>query len=409
NDELHIYALDRRSGNHLVVSDNSGELSSWTTRYSSSNNIFISVDYFHPGSIYLADGKYLHHSTDFGGNFNLYKSLNRNIVGIYKKPNSDKVYAATKYKIYEITTDTIQVIKTLPIPDAVLNYYPLAIGNRWVYDESTVTHHDPYPNYSHRILVKEVLKDTIASNGKKYYKINDETLWENSVLERVDSSEGKVYRYYEDQSLPEDEYLAYDLLAEVGDTLLSSRMGFTPVGFTTMYAESMFDKWELTKPKKVFVEYTLQFHPPIFSLTQDIGLDSIYSYFDFGDTYITLKGCVINGIIYGDTTVVSVEDETLNLPSEFSLSQNFPNPFNPTTKIVFTIPVVVDAKFASRTNVILKVYDVLGNEITTLVNEEKPIGEYEVEFNGAGLPSGVYFYQLRAGSFVETKKMVYLK
>ena len=77
--------------------------------------------------------------------------------------------------------------------------------------------------------------------------------------------------------------------------------------FTTMYAESTFEKWGVTKPKKVFQEYTL--HPPIFSLTQDFGVDSIYFYFDFGDTWITLKGCIIDGVVYGDTTVVGVEDE----------------------------------------------------------------------------------------------------
>jgi len=60
-------------------------------------------------------------------------------------------------------------------------------------------------------------------------------------------------------------------------------------------------------------------------------------------------------------------------------------------------------------NVMLKVYDVLGNEIATLVNEEKQPGTYEVEFDGRGLPSGIYFYQLKAGSFVETKKMILMK
>ena len=60
-------------------------------------------------------------------------------------------------------------------------------------------------------------------------------------------------------------------------------------------------------------------------------------------------------------------------------------------------------------NVSLKIYDVLGREVATLVNEEKPAGEYEVKFNGANLPSGIYFYQLKAGEFIETKKMVLLK
>jgi hypothetical protein len=243
---------------------------------------------------------------------------------------------------------------------------------------------------------------------------------ESSVLERVDSSDGLVYRYYEDTTLTENEYVAYDLLAEVGDTISSFRMGFNTVMFTTMYAEATFEKWGLTKPKKLFQEYTL--HPPIFSITQDLGLDSIYFYFDFGDTWIVLKGCVIDGEVYGDTTVVSVKNEQQQIPNEFSLSQNYPNPFNPNTVIGYQLPV--------SGNVVLKIFDVIGNEVAVLVDEYKPAGEYEVEFNasaspsrsGSALTSGVYFYQLRIGGSetsspnwqagqvkIQTKKMVYLK
>ncbi|MHA1989162.1 MAG: T9SS type A sorting domain-containing protein, partial [Promethearchaeota archaeon] len=87
--------------------------------------------------------------------------------------------------------------------------------------------------------------------------------------------------------------------------------------------------------------------------------------------------------------------------NSFTLSHNYPNPFNPSTKIKYQIP--------KLSYVILKVYDVLGNEITILVNEDKSIGSYEEEFDGSGLPSGVYIYKLQAGSFVETKKMVLMK
>jgi Secretion system C-terminal sorting domain len=106
--------------------------------------------------------------------------------------------------------------------------------------------------------------------------------------------------------------------------------------------------------------------------------------------------------------ITDVEDESENntLPEEFSLNQNYPNPFNPTTMIKFTIPYVGAYR---NTPVQLKVYDILGNEITTLVNEEKSPGVYEVEFDATGLPSGIYFYQLHAGSFVQTKKMILLK
>ncbi len=88
--------------------------------------------------------------------------------------------------------------------------------------------------------------------------------------------------------------------------------------------------------------------------------------------------------------------------------QNYPNPFNPSTKIRYTVPSVtlsgVEGSFVT-----LKVYDILGTEIATIVNEEKPAGSYEVNFNAAGLSSGIYFYTLQAGNYVETKKMILLK
>jgi len=88
-------------------------------------------------------------------------------------------------------------------------------------------------------------------------------------------------------------------------------------------------------------------------------------------------------------------------PLTFSLEQNYPNPFNPSTIISYGIPV--------KSKVVLKVFDVLGKEVATLLNEEKPAGQYSIEFNAKDLPSGIYFYKLQAGSFVETKKMILIK
>lgn len=89
------------------------------------------------------------------------------------------------------------------------------------------------------------------------------------------------------------------------------------------------------------------------------------------------------------------------LPGEFSLLQNYPNPFNPSTRIQYQV--------SSILHVTLKVYDVLGNEVATIVDEYREVGSYEAEFDAVNLSSGLYFYQLKAGSFVETKKMILLK
>jgi ligand-binding sensor domain-containing protein len=99
--------------------------------------------------------------------------------------------------------------------------------------------------------------------------------------------------------------------------------------------------------------------------------------------------------------VTDTQEETNLQPKEFSLSQNYPNPFNPSTTIYFSVQ--------SSEFVTLKVFDVLGNEAATLVNEEKPAGVYEVEFNASGLSSGIYFYKIQTSSFVETKKMILLR
>jgi len=98
--------------------------------------------------------------------------------------------------------------------------------------------------------------------------------------------------------------------------------------------------------------------------------------------------------------IVPVETETNN-HFTFDLGQNFPNPFNPSTKLNYDVP---ELSFVS-----INIYDVLGKEITTLVNKEQPQGYYEIEWNAASLPSGVYFYQLRSGDFMATKKMILLK
>ena len=124
-----------------------------------------------------------------------------------------------------------------------------------------------------------------------------------------------------------------------------------------------------------------------------------------------------NGVILRTETsgVTFVEEINMTkVPRDFLLFQNYPNPFNPATKIKYSLPNVIlsgpaDVETGVGNLVTLKVYDVLGNEITTLVNEEKPPGAYEINWNAANLPSGVYFYRLKAGEFIQSNKMVLLK
>ena len=100
-----------------------------------------------------------------------------------------------------------------------------------------------------------------------------------------------------------------------------------------------------------------------------------------------------------------------SIPDKFLLEQNFPNPFNPTTTIKYSIPVVVGTAYAQslQQNITLKVYNVLGQELETLVNEKQSPGNYQVTFSGDNLPSGVYIYRIEAGTFVQSKKMILLR
>jgi hypothetical protein len=102
-----------------------------------------------------------------------------------------------------------------------------------------------------------------------------------------------------------------------------------------------------------------------------------------------------------DPVTVGIDPVNAEIPDRFSLFQNYPNPFNPMTKLKFQMP---DKGFVKLT-----VFDVLGKEIETLVNEELHAGIYEYEWNALTLPSGIYLYKLTADKFTETKKMVLIK
>jgi hypothetical protein len=126
-----------------------------------------------------------------------------------------------------------------------------------------------------------------------------------------------------------------------------------------------------------------------------------------GDTVVTARVYDGRGGIDSQTYTlhihpsVGIDSENHPVPRQYVLNQNYPNPFNPVTTIKYQIP---ELSFVT-----IKVYDVLGNEIETLVNEEKQTGTYEITWYAESLPSGVYFYRLQAGNFVETKKMVLMK
>jgi len=412
-DGTHIYGCssDYDGSTFISVSDKNGDAFSWKKIWESPRKIFISVDQslLVGPLLYLADGKNIYLSSDYGNTFVLFKTLDKSIVGIYKKPGSNILYAATKYNLYEITSNETKIIKSLPISPETLSYYPLAVGNKWNFnifrrEYLTVGYKD-----DNGIMTREIIGDTLLPNGNKYFILEQKEKFEGYLgisqlfLERLDSTTGKIYRYNLDQQEKEID----DLTAEPGDTLQLYRYpnSNTPQVIYQGNEQKYFGNQMLDR--KIYYYPNSLFYSN-YSLKKGIGLDSLTAGFDLGYINWWLKGCVINGKAIGDTSlVVGIKNENNDIPSEFSLSQNYPNPFNPET--------VISYQLAENCKVSLKVYDILGNEVATLVNEEKPAGKYQVNFNvrqttnNKQLTSGVYFYQLRAGQFVQTKKFVLIK
>jgi hypothetical protein len=179
---------------------------------------------------------------------------------------------------------------------------------------------------------------------------------------------------------------------------------------TMTHPEFLWGSDSLAKAYTLQLSYQSNFNNPFF--TKDSLVDTLFTLsvkLD-GDFYWRVRGSNIAGSgkwsepDFVKLIITGVNDFN-EIPKTYSLSQNYPNPFNPTTVINYSIP--------KRSFVTLKVYDILGREISTLVNEEQSAGNYKVTFNGVNLPSGVYFYRLsangKANNFVETKKLVLLK
>ena len=278
--------------------------------------------------------------------------------------------------------------------DSALAYYPLSIGDKWIFDVDYTYHAPPYVTIEY-VWVVEVVKDTLMPNNETYFLMHQFSDPPPIYLafERIDSVQLKVYTYDAEADSSNYETLKLDLSIELFDT------------FYTPGCEAIFSEYDTTTVfGQVFdfrgYHYICLSEDPYHIYLNGIGLYNLNWWDYWWDFNQTLRGCLVSGILYGDTTVVSVKDE-VKIPLKFTLSQNYPNPFNPSTKIKYQIPV---GGFVS-----LKVYDVLGNEVAVLVDEEKSTGSYDIEFNAVGLPSGIYFYTLKAANYIQTRKMILVK
>lgn len=274
---------------------------------------------------------------------------------------------------------------------------PLEIGNRWDF----IDHEWDASGYSKLdTLVLNIYSDTLINN-QKYYRINDNP-WIHDFI-RTDTV--GVYFY----DIPNNkEWLFFKFDLQINE--------FIENGYHLLSQDSS----NYIKVYKVLDDTTVIFKQAIrrirFSVVR--GLDNAYSItispkFGFIDIdasniifnkNIYLSGCKISGTVYGILT--SINDEK-QLPLTYALFQNYPNPFNPSTAIGYQL--------SANSFITLNVYDILGRRVKTLVNKQQGPGNYNVQFYGDNLTSGIYFYRIkvyassRAGSFSSTKKMILLR
>jgi len=147
---------------------------------------------------------------------------------------------------------------------------------------------------------------------------------------------------------------------------------------------------------------------------QGIGIIRGDNEFDFGNSTDVLKDFVINGAVYGDTTITGITEATNKTLNKFNLSQNYLNPFSPATTIKYSIPSFsTSSPLAKGTTeegfVTLKIYNILEREVSTLVNQKQAPGNYQVAFKAGNLPSGMCLHTLSMGKYSVTKKMLLLK
>ncbi|MBK8981123.1 MAG: T9SS type A sorting domain-containing protein [Ignavibacteria bacterium] len=284
------------------------------------------------------------------------------------------------------------------VDTSAIKYFPLSVGNYYSY---LVTDRSG-SNVNYYMSRGEITKDTMIGNKKYFFLSNFPYHYYNKWV-RLDSSTGSLYQYDTSNSCPfyQYEWLLDSFAVRLNDTLGNCSIPFTCADTSDV---TIFNNYQ-TK-NKTFRYFILggQSGPlSARSFAKDFGLTSYGEGYTFGSVLYQLKGCRINGVIYGDTnSVIGITNLGLEIPASFKLYQNYPNPFNPETKIRFDV-----SKFSK---VSLTVYDILGNEIETLVNENLAEGSYEAGWNGSGLPSGLYFYRMSInGEITVTRKMMLVK
>ncbi|HOJ18975.1 MAG TPA: T9SS type A sorting domain-containing protein [Ignavibacteriaceae bacterium] len=384
----------------LIRSENFGNAGSWFEIYRNRNDFFIAIDQSKTGHIYLGTGRNIFISTDFGTIFYLWKKLSNKTLGIYKKPETDILYAITKYSLLKLTGSSTEIINSREGVTNEITLFPIRNNNKWIYRVYDINQSGD--SLFKGLRISEVSGDTVIGT-KKYTRIRSSFTGSldsapASEYFRIDSLNLQVYKLY-DSLVTGIEFIYLDLLAEAGDSLVIAPAG----NLLFLYVDNLAFRMHWGTYREVLSQRILN-TPGTYStqFIRNLGLSLFETSFQNTHRLEILSGCIIDGVVHGDTTTITgTDDELTELPSEYSLSQNYPNPFNPGTVIRYQLPV--------NSKVILTIYDILGKEVTKLVNEEQEAGSHTVKFNASKLVSGVYICRIIAGDFVKTIKMSLVK
>ncbi|MBZ0184488.1 MAG: T9SS type A sorting domain-containing protein [Melioribacteraceae bacterium] len=223
--------------------------------------------------------------------------------------------------------------------------------------------------------------------------------------------------------------LPTSIFIDKNDKIYFSLYSYSSNSGMLYFSENLGNSWEVKEfeefPSKVLTNsmgylfvatyngilFTKSINDNLIELNDGLEISSIYAMqiTDSDIIYLSGKDDEDNYKTYYSTNPTSAPDPQ-NIISNFDLSQNYPNPFNPTTVIEYTIPNLETLHATSQMqNVTLKVFDLLGREVATLVNEQKKPGNYQVQFDASNLSSGLYIYKIQAGSFSQGRKMIFLK
>jgi len=285
----------------------------------------------------------------------------------------------------------LSAVNAIALDTITCKYYPLAVGNVYKYTFGTSGGYF----YTYKI---RIVKDSVIDN-KRYFMFS-QGFYTTQPLMRFDSLSGNIY------IRSASGYCSYSPFEILQDSLKAILNDSTTV-CNSIYKHrcnitgywNMFGNTVLTKRFRRN-EYPAEDYEE-FMYAMGFGVVGVH--YKNGNDYSghSLVGCYINGVLYGDTTLTGINQIGLDVPTSYSLGQNYPNPFNPTTNIQFSM--------SNVQYVTLKVYDILGKEVATLVNESLNPGTYEVSFEGSSLNSGVYFYRMTTPGYSETKKMSLIK